>query len=85
MYSPIGVIEVSAPRVKSPIPTIIIIAPIRNARNIDDGTGINVARRNNTIKVTGRTDDSDSFIFSDKIVLFRNFICSSFRSLYSLY
>ena len=73
IYSPIGVIEVSAPSVKKPIPTVIITAPMIKQRSIEDGTGKNVASSTSTIRVTGSTEDRDSFIFSDKTVLLKIF------------
>ena len=74
IYSPIGVIEVSAPSVKKPMPTITITAPIIKHMSIDAGTGINVASSPRTMSVTGKTDESDSFIFSDMTVLLNMFI-----------
>jgi hypothetical protein len=77
IYAPIGDIELSAPSVKSPIPIIINTAPSIKARNIAAGTGNTVTRSNKTIDVTGRTDESDSRIFSDNIVLLKSFIILS--------
>ena len=68
-YSPIGIIAVSAPRVNSPIPRISITAPIMNESITPLLIGKNIKHRINTITVTGKTEESDSFSFSSSIVL----------------
>jgi hypothetical protein len=73
-YSPIGVIAVSAPKVKRPIPTIRSKAPMINERSIAFDTGKKVTSKRRTISVTGRTDERDSEIFSRRIVLSKSFI-----------
>ena len=78
IYSPIGVIEISAPSVKKPMPMMTITAPITKQISIDAGTGMKVASRASTISVTGSTEDNDSFIFSDMTVLLNMFISASF-------
>ena len=61
---PMTVIEVSAPRVKRPIPTIIITVPIRNARSRLDSIGVTSKHKIATIITIGSTDTSDSLNFS---------------------
>jgi hypothetical protein len=68
-YCPIGIIESSAPSVKSPMPTIRRRVPMIKEISIGALTGATVIKSKNTIAVTGSTDDSDSFIFSTSIVL----------------
>lgn len=68
--SPIGVMARSVPRVKSAIPRMSITVPITKAIRRLFGTGEIVKQRINTMQATGRTELSDSFAFSYKIVLF---------------
>jgi hypothetical protein len=65
-YSPIGLIAVSAPKVKRPMPKISITAPIRKATKIAELTGKKAISRISTIAVTGSTEDSASEIFSHR-------------------
>ena len=69
-YSPMGVIDFSAPSVKSPIPTVISAVPKIKEMKMSFGSGVTVMASRRIIVDTGRTEDSDSFIFSVKIVLF---------------
>ena len=66
--SPIGSMAVSAPSVKSPIPTISRTAPTRKASNTSDGTGAMVKQRIRTISVIGSTEVSASRTFSPNTV-----------------
>ena len=68
--SPIGVIAISAPSVKKPIPRISKTAPITKAMSVPFGIGVIVKQSSRTIPVTGMTDNRDSLIFSFRIVLF---------------
>ena len=62
--SPIGVIAMSAPSVKMPMPTIRQMAPTMNITNTSVGIGATVKHRIATIAVIGMTDFRDSFTFS---------------------
>ena len=62
--SPMGIMAMSAPRVKKPIPTIRKAAPARNNIRGSSGMGVIVMQRSSTIQVTGRTQERDSEIFS---------------------
>ena len=62
--SPIGVIAISAPNWKKPIPTISINAPVRNITTLPSSIGIKKILIIKTIPVIGRTAESDSLIFS---------------------
>ena len=64
--SPIGIIDISAPREKKPIPIMSRKAPVKNSMMVPIGIGAIVILSNNTIAVIGRTDDSASFVFSFK-------------------
>lgn len=59
---PIADIEISAPRVKSPIPKIKRIVPIKKVAIVSDGSGTKVKAKSKTIKEIGRIDDKASFI-----------------------
>lgn len=58
------VIEVSAPCVKSPIPTIIISVPIRKATRRLGWIGVMRRHRRATMTTIGNTEIADSLIFS---------------------
>ena len=68
-YSPIGVIAVSAPRVKNPMPTTTKRTPNKKDKNKPLPIGVNVTESNNTISAIGRTEEYASLIFSLRIVL----------------
>ena len=68
--SPIGVMDLSTPSVKSPMPKIIINVPARKEMKIEFGSGVTVKDSARMIKDTGRTDARDSLSFSIKMVLF---------------
>ena len=57
---PIGVIAVSAPRVKNAMPTINSTAPIKKETSILLGIGATVKHSSSTMMVIGRTDAIDS-------------------------
>lgn len=61
--SPMGIMAISTPRVKNPIPIIRKAAPARNSISGSRGMGVMVIPRINTMQVTGSTDDKDSVIF----------------------
>ena len=61
---PIGVMARSVPKVKSPMPTTSIIAPMIKESKISVGTGTSVEHSTKTIAVIGKTDERDSFSFS---------------------
>lgn len=67
-YSPIGVIDISAPRENSAIPTIIITAPNKNDVKLDISIGAMVKHNTNIIKETGNTDLTDSLSICLKAV-----------------
>ena len=62
--SPIGVIAISAPSWKNPIPTISMTAPVRNITMLPSSIGTKKILSIRTIPVIGRTAESDSLIFS---------------------
>ena len=66
--SPIGVIESSAPSVKSIIPAINSTAPNKNKSRMLAGTGVIVKLSSTTIAIIGDTAFSDSFNFSVNLV-----------------
>ena len=70
IFDPIGVMEISAPNVNNPIPTIIITAPIKNDSKIPAGKGAILRHKIETIIIIGNTDIADSLIFSIRTVLF---------------
>ena len=61
---PSGVIAISAPSWKKPMPTISSSAPIRNSVSAPISSGISVTLSTSTITVMGSTLESDSLIFS---------------------
>ena len=63
-FSPMGIIAISAPSVKSPMPTISRNAPIKKSMSVPVGMGVMVMHSSITIAVTGRTAASDSRIFA---------------------
>ena len=62
--SPSGVIAISAPSWKKPMPTISIRAPVRNMTTLPSSIGIRKMLSIRTIPVIGSTAESDSLIFS---------------------
>lgn len=64
--SPMIIIEVSAPSVKSPMPTTRRTVPTKNIKNISPLTGTIEIIKRKTIAATGRTEPNDSFIFSKR-------------------
>ncbi len=62
--SPMGIIAISAPREKKPIPTISIAAPSKKSIRVPVGMGARVKLRSSTMTVTGSTEVRDSEIFS---------------------
>ena len=64
-FSPMGIMAISAPSVKRPIPTINITAPVINIAMVDSGMGTTVMLSSSTTPVTGSTAASDSLIFSN--------------------
>ena len=64
MASPMGIMAISAPREKKPIPTISITAPMRNIIMVPTGSGASVKLNSNTMAVIGNTEDKASRIFS---------------------
>ena len=77
-YSPMGVMAMSVPSVKSPMPKISMSAPKMNASSALLDTGIMKKQIRNTIIVIGSTDASDSLHFS-----FKRFRLSSISSFLS--
>ena len=66
--SPKGSIDMSAPNVKNPIPTINSAAPAINNTSVPIGIGETVMLNISTITVIGNTDESDSLIFPFKFL-----------------
>ena len=80
--SPIGVIAMSAPKLKSAIPKIKTAAAMRNAKlscKEKETSGVKPSKM--TIKVTGRMDIADSLILSHKA---RNTLLAPFLFLWIL-
>ena len=69
--SPMGVMAVSAPRVKRPMPTISSAAPIKKASSVAVGRGATVKLSTSTIAVMGTTEARASRIFSRRTVRLR--------------
>ena len=66
--SPMGVMAVSAPRVKNPMPTMSSTAPAKKARRMSTGSGARVRQRTSTMAVMGSTEDRASRTFSPRTV-----------------
>ena len=64
--TPIGIMAISAPSEKKPIPMISSAAPKMNSISVPVGMGVSVKLRRRTINVIGRTEESASLIFSFK-------------------
>jgi hypothetical protein len=66
--SPLGIIAISAPRVKKPIPMISRAAPARNIMMVPEGMGARTTLTINIMAVMGRTEEKASLIFSFNIL-----------------
>jgi len=64
MPSPSGIIAISTPSWKNPIPIINMSAPTRNMATVPISIGTRKMLRIKTIAVIGRTADRDSNVFS---------------------
>ena len=64
MRLPMGVMEASAPREKSPMPTITKSVPIKKQSSRSVPTGAMVRHNSSTMTTIGSTDMADSRIFS---------------------
>ena len=62
--SPMGIMAMSAPSVKKPMPMIKNTAPTRNSIRVDSSIGAMVMPSASTISVTGSTELRDSCIFA---------------------
>ena len=63
MPRPMGVMEVSAPSWNNPIPMISISAPTKNMAMVPRSMGTSSTLMPSTIRVMGRTAESDSWSF----------------------
>ena len=68
MPSPIGVIDTSVPSENNAMPTMSSAAPVKNSTIVPTGIGVIVTLSSSTMIVIGRTDDTDSLIFSFRIL-----------------
>jgi hypothetical protein len=66
-----GIIAISAPRVKKPIPMIRRDAPARNIRMVPVGMGTRRTLAIRTIAVMGSTDEKASIIFAFNILFIK--------------
>ena len=64
MPSPMGIMDMSTPRVNSPIPTTNSTAPKRNSTMVPGVKGATVILMISTMAVMGSTEAKDSLIFS---------------------
>ena len=64
MRLPMGVMEVSAPSVKMPMPTMIRMEPRKKLSRRSGDTGDTDRHKSPTISRIGSTDSADSLIFS---------------------
>ena len=62
--SPSGVMDISAPSWKNPMPTISSTAPVRNSASVPISIGTSVTLSTSTIRVMGSTLERDSLTFS---------------------
>ena len=67
---PIGVIDISAPSEKKPMPVTTITAPIRKLSSRSEEMGATVMHRNATMSIIGSTELTDSLTFSVSADLF---------------
>ena len=82
--SPIGVMAISAPRVKNIIPAIISTAPIRKHSRILGEMGATEKLSSKTIPIIGNTARKDSCNFSCSLLVLAIKRSSPFRSVQSL-
>ncbi len=64
IFSPMIIIDVSAPSVNIPMPTMSKIVPTKKEKNISPLSGTTVTDSKKTTAATGSTAPKDSFIFS---------------------
>ena len=83
MASPSGIMEISAPSEKKPMPTTSSTAPAKNSSSVPSGIGATVMLSTSTIPVIGNTEDNASRIFSFKILF--NYPMHSPLSLHSTF
>ena len=69
IYSPMTSIDISAPNVNVPIPTISKTTPTRNNTNVPVSSGETVADKIVIMSAMGRMEVSDSTILSRKALL----------------
>ena len=69
MPSPMGIMDMSTPRVNSPMPRISRMAPNTNMIMAPSVSGAMVTLMTSTMAVMGSTDARDSRIFSNKSLL----------------
>ena len=62
--SPMGIMAMSVPSEKNPIPTMSKHAPVRNIIIVPAGSGVTVMLNRITIRVMGSTEVSASTIFA---------------------
>ena len=76
-FSPMGIMAISAPRVKKPMPMMSRNAPIRNSIIGARGIGVIVLHNSSTMAVMGSTAERDSLIFSfsSRLNDFPPFLC----------
>jgi hypothetical protein len=67
-----GIMDISAPRVKKPIPMTRRAAPARNSRIVPAGMGTRTTLATSTIAVMGSTEEKASIIFSFSILFMDN-------------
>ena len=71
MALPMGVMDISTPRVNIPTPTMSRNAPNRNSTNTPGVRGTIVTLSASTMAVMGNTEERDSLIFSSSRELIR--------------
>ena len=64
MASPMGIIAISAPREKRPIPRMSSTAPAKNSSTVPMGMGTTVTLRASRMAVMGSTEERASITFS---------------------
>ena len=69
MRLPMGVMDISAPSVNSPMPTTSKMAPIKKSSIRSVGTGTTTKQMAMTMSVMGSTEEIDSSNLSFKLVL----------------
>ena len=78
-----GVMDISTPRVKKPMPPMSKMAPNRNRTNVPGSRGAMEMERRNTMAVMGRTEERDSLFFSFSC-LFKRTVRPPFKRLDSI-